>query len=49
MYVVQGNYGSGWEDLTASDDRKETLLDLYTYDSNEPQYPHRIVTRKDNS
>ncbi len=46
-YVVQGNYGQGWEDVTASTSREEILRDLYDYDSNEPYNPHRIVTRKD--
>lgn len=45
MYVVQGNYGSGWEDLTYEDTREEARLMLADYDENEVQYKHRIVKR----
>lgn len=42
MYVIQGDYGVGWEDLTASTDWYEAQQDLRAYESNEPQYPHRV-------
>lgn len=49
IYVTQGHYGQGWEDLTASDTRSGAKDDLRDYDVNEPQYPHRIVVRREES
>ena len=45
LYVVQGNYGHGWEDLTASTDYKEARDDLRDYRQNEPG-PHRLIKRR---
>ena len=45
-YVVQGNYGYGWEDLTASDDQSEAKNDLKAYRENETGVPHRLITRR---
>jgi len=45
VYIVQGNYGSGWDDLTGSDVRKEARRDLRDYEMNEPN-PHRLISRK---
>ena len=45
IFVVQGAYGSGWEDLTAETTRKEARAQLKTYDANE-HAPHRIISRK---
>lgn len=46
LYVVQGNYGQGWEDVTQEDNRPDALARLHEYETNE-NYPHRIVTRKE--
>lgn len=45
-YVVQGNYGYGWEDLTASDNQAEARNDLKAYRENETGVPHRLITRR---
>lgn len=45
-YVVQGNYGYGWEDLTASDNQAEAKNDLKAYRENEVGVPHRLITRR---
>lgn len=45
LYVVQGNYGHGWEDLTASADHKEARDNLRDYRQNEPG-PHRLIKRR---
>ena len=42
MWVVQGNYGQGWEDVTAEDTRAEAIERLREYQENEPQYAHRV-------
>ena len=45
VYVIQGNYGNGWDDLTQSSSYKEAKADLKSYDENE-SYPHRLITRR---
>jgi hypothetical protein len=42
---VQGNYGYGWEDLTAHDTRLEAKKEMKVYDENE-RYSHRVITRR---
>lgn len=49
LNVVQGDYGQGWEDLTASEDRKEALTDLRAYRENVPDHSHRIIRRRVNN
>lgn len=45
-FTIQGNYGQGWEDVTAEDNRREARERLKEYRENEPQYPHRLITRR---
>lgn len=45
-FVVQGNYGSRWEDVTEEEDYANLKRSLKEYDENEPQYPHRIIVRR---
>lgn len=44
-WIIQGNYGHGWEDLTAEETEKEGRAQLATYRENEPQASHRLVKR----
>ncbi len=44
-YVVQGNYGCGWDDLTTHDERRAAKNERKVYDANEP-YPHRVIYRR---
>lgn len=46
LYVVQGNYGYGWEDLTQSESWREARDDLKAYRQNDP-HPHRIIERRE--
>lgn len=48
VYEIQGYYGHGhgWETLTTEDTRKEAREMLRCYNENEPQYPHRIKTKR---
>lgn len=46
LYVVQGDYGHGWEDLTASADYKETKRDLQSYRENDTA-PTRLIKRRE--
>lgn len=45
MYVVQGDYGQGWEDATGADTREEAESFLRDYRESQPQYSHRLITR----
>ena len=53
LKVLQGYYGyCGWEDLTCADSKnpdemKEFRQDIRDYRENEPQYPHRVITRRE--
>jgi hypothetical protein len=46
IYFVQGNYGSGFEDLTAHDTFLEAKKERKVYDENERNYPHRVIERR---
>lgn len=46
VYVVQGNYGQGWEDVYESEDRKDAKDRLKEYNENEKEYSHRLITRR---
>lgn len=46
-YIVQGNYGYGWEDLTEEATRKEARIQLLCYNINERNYPHRLIVRRE--
>ena len=50
--VIQGDYGYGWSDLVDynsedENEMKEMARDFYSYKMNEPNVPHRIITRLD--
>ena len=49
LWVVQGYYysGYGWEDVCQSEHRKEAREDLKDYRKNEPEYPHRMIRRRE--
>lgn len=46
LFVVQGFYGYGWEDLTQSENRTEARDNLKDYRENEPG-PHRLIKRRE--
>ena len=46
LHVLQGKYCQGWEDLTASETRREVVSDMRAYRNNEGgQY--RIIQRRE--
>lgn len=45
LHVLQGNYGHGWEDLTAALSRAEIRRDKRDYEMNEGGY-YRIIQRR---
>lgn len=46
LYVLQGAYGQGWEDLTASVTHQEIHDDLGTYRDNEGGV-YRVIHRRE--
>lgn len=45
-YIVQGNYGYGWDDLTTEVSMKGAKAMRRTYDENEKSVAHRIIKRR---
>jgi hypothetical protein len=45
-FVVQGNYGQGYKDVTTESTSKDAKQRLGEYNENERQYAHRIVMRR---
>lgn len=43
-YVVQGNYGYGWDDLVTEETMEDAKKTKQEYEENEPEYKHRIKT-----
>jgi hypothetical protein len=46
LNVLQGHYGQGWEDLTASESLKEVKADRKAYRENEGG-AYRIIERRE--
>ena len=46
VWVVQGNYGYGWDDVVEEDTWKEAWDMFICYTENEPQYQHRVKRRR---
>ena len=46
LHVLQGNYGHGWEDLTASESYREVKANLVDYRTNEGG-KYRIIQRRE--
>ena len=49
LHVLQGHYGTRWEDLTTyeCEDVADALQDLKSYRENEPAYLHRMIMRRE--
>jgi antirestriction protein len=45
LHFVQGNYGQGWEDLTAHESLSSAKAEMKVYDENE-RTPHRVKTKR---
>jgi hypothetical protein len=46
LFVLQGDYGHGWEDLTAEETRKEIRARMKDYRENEGG-TYRIIQRRE--
>lgn len=47
IFVIQGHTSEGWEDETTETTRKEARERLKEYRANVPEYPVRMVTRRE--
>ena len=49
VWVIQSNYGygHGWEDTTEEETRAEAVAQVKCYRENQPEYPHRIIKRRE--
>ena len=48
LFVAQGDYGYGYEDLTASESYKAAIADLRAYRKNDSHaVGHRIIKRRE--
>ncbi len=45
-YVVQGNYGHGWEDVNTEETARDAIRSRKEYDDNERGYAHRWIIRR---
>ena len=45
-WVLEGNYGYGWEYILTEYTRKEGRERLREYRENEPQYPVRLIKKR---
>jgi hypothetical protein len=46
LWVIQGDYGSGWEDIDQDEHYCLMLENLKCYNKNEPGYTHRLINRR---
>ena len=47
LFVIQGDYGQGWEDVDQSENYKEARENYRLYKSEEPVYAHRMIKRRE--
>jgi len=47
LHIVQGYYGQGWEDETAEENAAQAWQRLKEYRENMPEYPHRVIQRRE--
>lgn len=45
MFVIQGHYGNGWEDLVEEETLSEARNAYIDYLINDPEHAHRIEVR----
>jgi hypothetical protein len=46
VFVVQQNWGYGWEDVNVEDRRKDGMRSVREYRENQPGVPTRLITRR---
>jgi hypothetical protein len=46
VYVVKGNYGNGYEDVSQENTFLKGKIRVKEYRENERNYPHKLITRR---
>ena len=47
LFVIQGHYGYGWDDLISTENYHEARARLKDYRENEKGYAHRMIRRRE--
>ena len=47
LFIVEGFYYGEWEEETAETTRAEGIARLREYRENMPEYPHRLIKRRE--
>jgi hypothetical protein len=47
LYVIQGKYGNGWEDVDQSESLKDMKENFKRYQREDPKIAHRIIHRRE--
>ena len=47
VYIIQQDWGQGWEDVMQEDTHPEARARLKEYRENQPQAPARLITRRE--
>lgn len=47
LWVIQGHYGLGWEDVDQSENYQEAKASLRIYTHEEPTNAHRLIRRRE--
>ena len=47
LFVIQGNYGYGWDDFISTENYREAKARLKDYRDNEKKYSHRMIQRRE--
>lgn len=47
VFEIQGNFGQGWECVTAEETRKDAGVQLRCYRENDTKYSYRIVKKRE--
>lgn len=46
-FIVESDYGYGWEETTREESHKMGRLQLACYRENQPQYLHRLIVKRE--
>ena len=46
IYIIQGYYSLGWEDLTIEENLIDGIRCLKDYNENEISFPHRMIKKR---
>ena len=47
LFIIESDYGYGWEETISSDNRLDARQNLKDYRINQPEYSHRLIKRRE--